>query len=236
MSGVHLVRAAAVDLHGRGLLLMGGPGSGLSTQLWRLVQRPGVRLVSADALLIRYTAGEALCDLPERKLYLKTKWAVHHGKLPGLFDQSHLENVLTGAHATERCDGGERCPVTRGQGACYTGSGVSRALMDPYWLGGTRQHARRTSAVALALLGHDAVGGMVNPLSPEEALSTLQHVQVGHTTVPWFNEHLMGARGERAEAQRALFGRLLSAARPVAVNTAYADPDQVADALLRLMQ
>ena len=241
MSGVHVVRAAALDFGGRGLLLMGGPGSGMSGQIWRLLRTEGARLVSTDTVFVRYTGGEALADLPERKLYLKTKWAKHEPKLASLFDRGHLENVVTREHSNELCDGGEDCPVTRGQGACYGASNISRAMLDPYWLGGPRRHARRTSVKAVAIFRREPVGGTVEQLSTQDAVSMLEHAAIpgisgGPTTVPWLNENLLDNSSSRLDAQRRLFGRLFEKAQPHAINTAYADAGEITHKLLGLLR
>jgi hypothetical protein len=240
-SGVHLVRAAAVDLGGRGLLLMGGPGSGMSGQLWRLLRQEGARLVSSDTVFVRYAGGEALADLVERKLYLKTKAVKQEPRLATLFDRSRLENVVTDQHSNELCDGGESCPVTRGLGACYGASNTSRAMLDPYWLGGAKRHAKRTPVRAVAIFRREPVGSPVQELQLRDALALLEHASApgasgGPTTVPWLNDYLLDRSAERLDAQRRLFERLLRAARPVGVNTAYSKPEEIADKLLALVR
>jgi aspartate/methionine/tyrosine aminotransferase len=235
MSGVHVVRAAALDVGGRGLLLMGGRGSGMSTQLFRLLRREGVRLVSSDTVFVRHMAGQALADLPERKLYVKTKWVKQESRLGGLFDRSKLENVVTTEHSNELCDGGEDCPVTRGQGACYRASDVSRAMLDPYWLGGARRHVKRTAVSAVAIFRREPVGGTVESLTADAAVGLLEHAAGPTGTLPWLNDALLDHGSARMDAQRRLFTRLLSAARPLSVNTAYAGPDEVTRKLLEAL-
>ena len=235
MSGIHVVRAAALDVDGKGLLLMGAPGSGMSAQIWALARREGVRLISTDAVFIRYVGGEALADLPERKLYLKTKWVKHEHRLASLFDRSHLENVITHDHSNELCAGGEQCPVTRGQGACYRASNASRAMLDPYWLGGSKKHTRRTSVRAVAIFRREPVGRDIEELTSQEALSMLEHASVGNSTMPWLNDTLLDHGASRLESQRRLFGRLLDLAPAVAVNTAYAGADELTEKLLGIL-
>jgi len=240
LSGVHVVRAAAVDVGGRGLLLMGAPGSGLSGQLFGLLRREGVRLVSTDVVFVRYVGGDALADLVERKLLLKTKWVDKDERLASLFDRSPLENAVTWAHSNERCDGGEDCPVTRGMGACYRASNASRALLDPYWLGGAKRHAKRTPVRAVAIFRREPLGKAVHPLPVGEAVSMLEHATMpgpvgGTRTVPWLNEYLLDTSNDRLQAQRRLFERLLGAARPYAINTASVGKDALTDELLGLL-
>jgi hypothetical protein len=241
MSGVHVVRAAAVDLGGRGLLLMGPPGSGMSGQLFRLLRRDGARLVSTDAVFVRYSGGEALADLVERKLYLKTKWVGKESALAPLFDRSPLENAVTWAHSNELCDGGEDCPVTRGMGACYRASNSSRALLDPYWLGGAKRHVKRTSVRAVAIFRREPLGQPVQPLSAAEAITALEHATLpgpigGSRTVPWLNENLLDTSTDRLDSQRRLFTKLFAVARPVAVNTAYVKADALTEQLEGLLR
>ena len=227
----HVVRAAAVELGGRGLLLMGPAGSGMSTQLWRLLQRPGARLISADTVLLRTAGNEALADLPERKLYLKTKWAQHDDRLAGLFDRSPLENVVTSEHSNHRCAGGEQCPVTRGQGACYVASNHSRAMLDPYWLGGAKRHARRTAVQAVAIFRKEPLGGAVEQLSADAAVALLEHASTRNQSLPWLNDYLQDSSAGRQDAQRRQFGRLFALARPLAVNSAYVSAEELTELL-----
>jgi aspartate/methionine/tyrosine aminotransferase len=241
MSGVHVVKAAALDVGGRGLLLMGAPGSGVSGQIWRLLRQEGVRLVATDTVFIRQSGGQALADMPERKIYLKTKAVRHEARLASLFDRSRLENAVTEQHSNEHCDGGERCAVTRGLGACYIASDVSRALLDPYWLGGPRRHVKRTSVAAVAIFRREPVGGALDPLQPREAVSLLEHAAAtgpggAPTTVPWLNENLLDTSAERLDAQRRLFEQLFRSARPHAVNTAYSAPEAITEKLLGLVR
>jgi hypothetical protein len=240
MSGVHAVKAAALDVGGRGLLLMGPPGSGVSTQLFALLRREGVRLVSTDTVFVRYVGGEALADLVERKLYVKTKWVTKEPRLEGLFDRSPLENAVTWAHSNDRCPGDESCPVTRGMGVCYAASNESRAMLDPYWLGGPKQHTKRTSARAVAIFSREPVGQPVEELRAEDAIARIEHASApgltgGRATLPWLNPYLLDTSAGRMDSQRRLFGRLFAAARPHAVNTAYISPDELADKLLQLV-
>ena len=64
----------------------------------------------------------------ERKMYLKTRSVAHDPRLRSLMDRSPLENAVTEAHSTELCDGGDDCPVTRGEGACYGASTLVQRL------------------------------------------------------------------------------------------------------------
>jgi aspartate/methionine/tyrosine aminotransferase len=242
ISGVQTVRGAVVDAGGRGLLLMGAPGSGASGQLWRLLREEGVRLVSSDAVFVRQTGGEALADLPERKLYLKTRAVRYEPRLVGLFDKSRLENAVTEQHSNEHCDGGEDCPVTRGLGACYLASSTSRAMLDPYWLGGTRRHAKRSSLRAVAIFRREPIGAAIEELTPQAAVSLLEHASStgpggSSTTVPWFNEYLLDRSSTRLDLERRLFERLFRIARPFAINTAYsASPEELTGKLLGLLR
>jgi len=241
MSGVHVVRAAAVDIGGRGLLLMGSAGSGMSGQLWRLLGHEGVRLVSTDTVFLRYVGGEALADLVERKLYMKTKWVSKEPRLAPLFDRSHLENAVTEEHQNDLCEGGDDCPVTRGMGVCYQASNESRAMLDPYWLGGAKGHSKRVSVHQVAIFRREPTGQAVQAILPTEAIAMLQHASVprssgGSQTVPWLNDYLLDTSAQRMDAQRRLFGKLFAIASPVAVNTAYASAGEITPQLLDLVR
>ena len=64
----------------------------------------------------------------------------------------------------------------------------------------------------------------------------LEHATVGTSTVPWLNDYLQDRGAGRQESQRRLFGRLLEVAPAVAVNTAYAGPDEISDKLLGVLR
>ena len=83
-------------------------------------------MISSDTIFVRYVGDEALADLVERKLYIKTKWVQKERSLAALFDRSPLENAVTGAHSNELCDGGEMVGCSNLGVAFHKGEGVPK--------------------------------------------------------------------------------------------------------------
>ncbi len=138
-----------------------------------------------------------------------------------LFDRSKCENVVTAHEDCNRhdCPAGEACPLERGAPYCYFATGKSRAMLDPYWIGGTAKHVKRTTIEHVILLRRDAIAREVEKLDPETAL---RHVEEGrdlhgHST-PFLNPHLLVLNLERMELQRRHFRRLFSTAKVTALN------------------
>ncbi len=235
-SGALLAHCAALDVDGAGVLVWGGPGSGRTGVLAAALGRDGVKLVSADTLLVRLGAHEPVADLPERKLYLKAKWARALGEIEKLLDRSKLENFVTSRDACHVSHPDDTCPLDRGAAVCLEASGDGRAMIDPYWLGGARRHVRRTSPRLCVLLAADPVLPLVQEIEAREAARILAGglLPGGRgTSFPFLNPHLAGLDVARAELLRSQHERLFAAARCVVLNTAVASRESVADRLLQ---
>jgi hypothetical protein len=165
-SGIHVVHAGAVDFGGKGVLVMGPPRAGKSTHLAGLLSRKDARLVATDFVCLRFLDLEIMADVPVRKLYLRTDLIEELPQLGRLFDKSKLENVVTKRDECghEFCPDVDCCRIDRGTGYCYAASRESRAMLDPYWIGGTSGHAKRTSVGALVVLCRDTVSPAVTRL------------------------------------------------------------------------
>ncbi len=222
MNEAHLIHAACLDVNGKGTLIFGGPGLGKSGPVFNLLAKPGAKLVAYDSVLVRYTVREAIADAPERKLYFKTKFGRKMTALFGLFDRSKCENVPSNKDDCDsEPDGG---PLDQGKPFSYTGFSNSRAMLDPYWIGGLEKHQRRTSLKNIVIFHDEAMSGKpVEILPPDKALEVLEKGVTGmkgamSAKESFFNPHTLARSEERMELQRALFRRLLSLTKVYYIN------------------
>jgi aspartate/methionine/tyrosine aminotransferase len=241
-SGVHSVSAAAIDLGGSGLLLMAPPGTGKMTHLAGLLKTADARLVATDFVSLRYLEKEILADVPERKFYIETDAVEKIPKLAALFDKSKLENVITKRDECthEFCPEIDSCKIDRGEGYCYAASSGSRAMLDPYWIGGTSGHVKRTSVKCLVILSRDPVSPATKRLEPQEALRRLESgdFSAGSGPVrahPFLHPHLLVRSSDRLQLQRFFFSRLLESAPCYVVNTGAASVESIQEKLKGLL-
>jgi len=200
-TGAVWAHAACVAVEGRGVLLWGGEGTGRTALLASLLAEHGAKLVASDGVFLRPSLRATLAESPERKLYLKAKWAKLVPGFSRFFDRSKLENMVT-SRAACTVDHGERdCPLDLGAPVCLEASQRGRILLDPAWLGGTR-------SVELAwwvFLSQDALLTGPKVLSAEEASRILLAGAAGSApsrAYPFFNPHLPAMDGERTEFLR----------------------------------
>jgi len=221
-SGALLAHCAALDVGGAGLLVWGGPGSGRTGVLAELLGLDGVKLVSSDAVLVRFAGGGPVADLIERKLYLKAKWAAKLPEIERYLDRSKLENFVTSRDGCHVDHPDDTCPLDRGAAVCLEASKRGRIVLDPYWLGAARRHVRRTAPRVCVLLASDPVLPMVGEPQPREAARQLASGHLPGATgkaVPFLNPHLVGLDAARSDQLLALHERLFAATRVVTVNT-----------------
>jgi len=222
-SGALLAHCAALDVDGAGALVWGGPGSGRTSVIAALLRGDGVKLVSADNVLVRFTGGGAVADLIERKLYMKSKWVAKLPELEKMLDRAKLENMVTQRDACHVDHPDDTCPLDRGASVCLDASKRGRLVLDPYWLGAARRHARRTQPRLAVLLAADPVLPLLSELQPREAARTLATGQLPGGTgksVPFLNPHLAGLDAARTDLLRSLHERLFAGMRVVVLNTA----------------
>jgi aspartate/methionine/tyrosine aminotransferase len=236
-SGALLAHCAALDVDGIGALVWGGPGTGRTGVLAAALEHEAVRLVSTDAVLVR-SATEPVADLVERKLYLKAKWLGRLPELQKLLDRSKLENMVTRRDACTVNHPDDVCPLDRGAGVCVEASRNGRMMLDPYWIGSGRKHARRTAPRLAVLLVSDPVLPALQEIDAREATRLLAAGRVGGSSaraVPFLNPHLVGLDAARSDALRAQHERLLSELRVVVLNTAVASPAAQATRIIELV-
>ncbi len=240
-SGALMAHCAALDVAGKGILVWGGPGSGRTAVLASILAQEGARLVASDAVLLRLGGGSPLADLMERKLYLKAKWGKHFPEVEALLDRCKLENIVTARDQCrlEWCPVGEHCPLDAGAAACLPASSEGRIMLDPYWLGGAKGHARRTTPRLCVMLAKDPV---LPPAKDVPAKEAARHLASGHlpglpgtSPVPFLNPHQQELSGAAAEAVRAQFEGFFSKARCVLINGAMGPPEAQARRILELL-
>ena len=224
MNDMHLVHASCLDVNGKGALIFGGPGLGKSGPVFHLLSKNGVKMVGYDAVLVRYTTREALADMPERKIYFKTKFVEKMLLLAGLLDRSKCENVISQKSDcdNEPCLRKDDCRLDRGKPFCYSGFKNSRAMLDPYWIGGVDRHAKRATVKTIIFLQKDSLSRQVDKIKPDKAMEIILDGKTGMvgggSDEAFFNPHLLVRGIERVDIQKQFFRRLFEMANVYVVN------------------
>lgn len=238
-AGALFAHCAALDANGRGVLVWGAPGSGRTGLLGAALAAEGVKLVSSDALIVRFATAGPVADLPERKLYLKAKWIKHLPEIGKLLTRAKLENMATTREACRVDHPGDECPLDRGAAVCVEASANGRTMVDPYWLGGALRHTRRTAPAVCVLLARDPVLPTVKELPAREAARLLASGQLPGATglrAPFLNPHLTALDMARQDLLAAQHERLFAATRVVLLNTAVGSREAQARTLLDLLR
>jgi aspartate/methionine/tyrosine aminotransferase len=245
---LHGVNGACLDVGGAGLVLIGPPGTGRKGLFARLAGHDKVRVHSNDYFFIRYIGRDAWADISERKFYLKTKIADSNPDWVPLLDKSKCENVVTRREDCSHisCERMDRCRLDRGSTHCFAASGQSRAMLDPYWIGGTARYAKRTNVRYVFLLQNDPLAGEFERVKPDEAIKFLEAGRVQaplgpgpllstHRNQPFFNPHLLVTTNERVELQKRQFGKLFNIAEVYLVNTARTSKTEIVRRILGIL-
>jgi len=231
------VRGMSADVDGRGLILVGPPGTKKTELFFELLADKRFKLHSNDIAFVEIAGGRAAADAVERKLYMPTTTVELDGRLAPLFDRSKCENVVVRKEDCQdlECQRADDCRLDRGSPYCYKAAKEAHALLDPAWLAGPAGSVRRTDLRWLVLLRNDATSPAVVELSKDEALRTLEAGEAAGAKKalsaakpqPFYNPHLLEGPPEKIEAQRAFFGRLLDHARCVLFNSGAAGADRL---------
>lgn len=226
MFDTHLVAASCLDVNGQGVALIAPPGSGGSTHLGGLLRRPEVRLHSIDSFFVRWAGGSPVADSVERKFLIRTDLTRHLPELSQLIDRSKMENVITKRDdcEVEACAYRDDCPLDRGEPSCYFGSKHSYALLDPYWIGGTDKHVKRTVISRIILLQRDGVAPKIMQPDQDASLRRLEEGAYsarrgGFRSRPYYNPYMTDKRSDRTETLRRQWKRLLKSAPLHILNT-----------------
>ena len=238
MGGAQIVRGTCFDFEGKGLLMLGGPGSGKTGLTAALLGTQGARLLSNDYVALRFGPQATMADAQERKLYMQTEIAEKLQRLPPLFDRSKLENVVFRRDDCENgtCPEQDTCRIDRGLGHCYIASKASRAMLDPYWIGGPEKHTKRSTIRSVVFVRREPVAPACEEMTAQNALAYLERAADAASgpirSEPFLNPYLLVRSTARLEQRRAAYARLLQSARVFAINTA-AGPKQSSHAYIR---
>jgi aspartate/methionine/tyrosine aminotransferase len=212
-TGAIWAHAACLAWQGVGVLFWGQKGTGRTKLLASLMGQHDGQLVAVDGVFLRLsTSAPAVAESPERKLYLKAKWAHHLPGFSRFFDRSKLENMVTHRLACTVDHGEKDCPLDLGAPVCLEASQAGRVLLDPLWLGGVR----RTEVHTWVFLSGDPLLATPKSLAPEEAARILLAGSAGGflgQAFPLFNPHLPPLQGEAWEFWRQALLQAASRAR-----------------------
>ncbi len=231
--GVLWAHAAAVSLDGHGVLVWGGPGSGRTALVARLMHDHGARLVASDGVFVRFGPQGTVAEGCERKLYLKAKWARYLPGLSRFFDRAKLENMATERSLCTEDHGDDDCPLDLGAPVCLVASKRGRVMLDPFWLGGVR-HAEVAASVFLV---QDPLLAGPKALDPGDALRLVASgsLGLGLPAQPFLNPHLPPLTPEQEARLRAQFARLFAHAKCVLL-PAGLSPETSSQELLRVLE
>jgi aspartate/methionine/tyrosine aminotransferase len=231
------VRGMSADIDGRGLILIGPPGTKKTELFFELLADKRFKLHSNEIVFVEIGGGRAAAENVERKLFLPTTTVELDSRLAPLFDRSKCENVVARKDDCQdlECQRADDCRLDRGSLYCYKAAKEAHALLDPVWLGGPDASVRRTDLRWLVILRNDATSPAAVELSKDEALRALEAGESagakktlsGGKPQPFYNPHLLGAAPEKLEAQRAFFGRLLDSTRCLLFNSGVAGGEKL---------
>lgn len=220
----HGVRAFSLDYEGLGILFLGPKGTKKTEIFYSLLKEPQVMLHSIDFSFLRYGAGIAAADQPERKIFIPTNQAENFPEvLPKLFDYSKCENVVM---KKEYCEDSEcllkdDCRLDRGSPYCYKGSKDSHCLLDPYWIGGMKKHCKRIDVRYVFLLTKDPLAPPLKKLDPEEAIKAIEisTEYEGNKPLSFYNPYIFSEDNERTDMERKFFRKLFKIAEVYSLNS-----------------
>ena len=239
---MHLIAGSCFDINGEGIVLIAPPGSGGSTHFANLLRQQEARLHSYDGFFVRQAGGMPVADSVERKMMMRTDLMRHLPELADLFDRSKLENVVVKRDdcEVEGCPRYDDCPLDRGGTHCYEGMSRSYAILDPYWIGGTSKHVKRTVLNRIILLKRDAVAPKVDKPSTEAALRIIEEGGYAMSHGRWFsvsfyNPYLLVNDGDRIDLLRRQWKRLLKSAQLFVVNIEVMSKSEAKNAVLKIV-
>ncbi len=231
------VRGMSVDDGGRGLLLVGPPGTKKTDLFFGLLKDPRFRLHANEAVFVRAGDGRPTADAVERKLYIPTATVEDFGRLAPLFDRSKCENVVVRRDdcKDQACLRGDDCRLDRGAAFCYKAAKDAHAMLDPSWISGPQGVVRRTQLRWLFLLRNDAFSPAAVELGKDEALRVIEAGEgvaaasslTPPKAQPFYNPHLLGGGPERLELHRSYMRRLLGAVTVIHFNSGVAGVEKI---------
>lgn len=242
MFDTFLVSGSCIDVNGKGVVLIAPPGTGGSTHFAGLMRHKESKLHSMNGFFVRWAGGEAVADSLERKILMRTDITRYLPELTELFDRSSLENAVTKRDScqADACTQSENCPLDRGEPRCYVASKTSHALLDPYWIGGTTKHVKRSTINKLILLQHDNLGAKTTILKGATALQRLEEgafssSRGGWRSMPYYNQYMLDKSEDRMAILRRQWQRLLTSSPLHIVNIAAMKPQEAQEAIWRIV-
>jgi len=195
-----------------------------------------------NGFFIRWAGGEPVADSLERKILMRTNITNHLPELTELFDRSNLENVVSKREycQVESCTFTDNCPLDRGEPRCYTASKGSHALLDPYWIGSTSRHVKRSTINRIILLQYDNLGAKTSILKGDAALQRLEEgafssKRGGWRSMPFYNKFMLDKSEDRLITLRRQWQRLLTTSPLHIVNIASMSKQETQDAIWRIV-
>ena len=236
-----LVKAACFEIDGQGSLIFFPPSSGKTTHLAGLLKYGSSRLVSPDSILARITGPAPIAECIERKFYMRTNFVEKYPAAGALFERSRCENVILNKEycQNQECLMAEECDLDKGEPHCFIASGKSRAMLDPYWLGGPGKHIKRTRINNVLIFKNDGSGRISEQLDPGRALQILEegrppaHV-VAEKAFPFFNPYSLAKTSERKDQQRRFYKRVLDRSKSYLINIGGGGPTDVRKAVIEI--
>lgn len=242
---IQIIRGMSLDIGGWGVLLLGPEGTRKTEIFFDLLKYGETMMHSHDAMFVRYGGGYALADSPERKFYIPTRTADLHHDLPGLFDLSRCENVLTHKELckNEACLLEDNCRLDRGSPYCYRALKRSHAMLDPYWLGGMNKHVKRIDLKHVFILKNDPLAPPLETPDIDDVIRVLELGQVpgagqGFSETrpkPFYNPYLLIADSERNDIQKRFFRKLFKLSKFHFLNSGRLDMDDIRNTLLKIV-
>jgi len=231
------VRGMSADVGGKGLILVGPPGTRKTELFYGLLEDNRFRLQANDIVFVRQPRGKASAECVERKLYIPTNTVEVFPRLAPLFDNSKCENIVTHKEDCRdaTCLRRDDCRLDRGSLFCYKASPEAHAMLDPNWIGGRAAHTKRTELSWVFLLRNDPISPAAIKLRKDEALRILEAGESAGAKKtlspakpqPYFNPHLLLTTEERLEQQKVCFGRLLDSTTCYLFNSGAAGSDEI---------
>jgi aspartate/methionine/tyrosine aminotransferase len=225
---VHAIRGMSLDINGNGLIFIGPPGTKKTEHFFNLMNNNGSKIHTNDITFVRYSSGFPIADCFERKFYIPTNSVKSFDSLASLFDRSKCENVIIKKEdcTNFECQREDNCRLDKGSPYCYTATGKSNAMLDPYWIGGVEKHIKRTQIKWVLILRNDPMSQTIIKQETEEAIRYLEsgHVpisgkEIGSSKVqPFYNPHLLIQTPERMALQRRFYEKLFNSAQCYLVN------------------
>ena len=174
------------------------------------------RIVSPDLVMLKTSGPNVIADCNERKFYLRTDFVEKYPAAKALFERSRCENVITNKDLCENqeCLYGEECDLDKGELYCFIASNKSRALLDPYWLGGPEKHTKRSHIRNVLIFTQDNFGAISKPLPSDQALTILEDgrppsAAIGEISQPFYNPYNLTRNSERIQQQKRFYKRVL---------------------------